>query len=164
MAVDWIKMRSGLASHPRVAALARYQEISIEQCLADLYRLAGWFMEHGEYGKVRSMPDIVDVFIGRSGFTAELIMMGWLKHEHGVLTLHYFCDVSSQRKSLGAKIRAEVLSAGVCAHCGATGTLEIDHIIPISRGGSCGRSNLQPLCPRCNRAKGRRTMEEFSNG
>ena len=32
--------------------------------------------------------------------------------------------------------------------------LEIDHIIPIARGGKTEESNLQTLCWKCNRSKG----------
>lgn len=43
---------------------------------------------------------------------------------------------------------------GVCVRCGSDGPLEKDHIVPVSRGGSDGIDNLQPLCIRCNRVKG----------
>lgn len=32
--------------------------------------------------------------------------------------------------------------------------LEVDHIVPVSKGGLSEPENLQTLCWRCNRAKG----------
>lgn len=47
-----------------------------------------------------------------------------------------------------------------CCHCGraegTAGDLEIDHIIPISKGGKSTFENLQTLCHRCNVEKGNR--------
>lgn len=47
-----------------------------------------------------------------------------------------------------------------CAHCGGEeprhGDLTIDHIIPVSLGGTNWVWNLQPLCSRCNESKGDR--------
>ena len=41
-----------------------------------------------------------------------------------------------------------------CVKCGSTERLEIDHIVPRSRGGGNEESNLQTLCHGCNLAKG----------
>jgi 5-methylcytosine-specific restriction endonuclease McrA len=41
-----------------------------------------------------------------------------------------------------------------CCACGATNCLEIDHIIPRSKGGATVEQNLQVLCADCNRGKG----------
>jgi hypothetical protein len=42
-----------------------------------------------------------------------------------------------------------------CRRCGrSTNDLEIDHIIPISKGGKSTYDNLQTLCHRCNKEKG----------
>lgn len=49
-----------------------------------------------------------------------------------------------------------------CAYCGAGNTpLEIEHIVPRSRGGSNRVSNLTLSCTACNRDKGNRTAAEY---
>lgn len=45
-----------------------------------------------------------------------------------------------------------------CADCGTTERLTIDHILPLSRGGSNSPSNLQVLCSDCNASKGTRVV------
>lgn len=45
----------------------------------------------------------------------------------------------------------------MCQHCGTTERIEMDHIIPLSKGGTNHIDNLQPLCRSCNSKKGDRT-------
>jgi HNH endonuclease len=53
---------------------------------------------------------------------------------------------------------------GICA-CGCGASLsdgyDVDHIIPVSRGGDNWPSNLQLLTPTCNKSKNDKTMEEW---
>jgi ribosomal protein L40E len=44
----------------------------------------------------------------------------------------------------------------VCAKCGATEDITIDHIIPIAKDGTNDLTNLQVLCRKCNASKGAR--------
>ena len=53
---------------------------------------------------------------------------------------------------------------GVCAGCETHfpfRVMDVDHILPRSRGGTDHESNLQLLCSGCNRSKGGRTMAEW---
>ena len=49
-----------------------------------------------------------------------------------------------------------------CSYCGCVGgLLEVDHVIPFSKGGSDELDNLVCACRKCNRQKRDKTLEEF---
>lgn len=69
-----------------------------------------------------------------------------------------------QGELVGYEIREYLLEkwGRTCAYCGASDTaLEIEHIVPKSRGGSNRVSNLTLACHVCNTNKGDRTAEEY---
>lgn len=43
-----------------------------------------------------------------------------------------------------------------CAYCGKKKKLEMDHVIPISKGGPTTKENIVPACRNCNSSKGNR--------
>jgi 5-methylcytosine-specific restriction endonuclease McrA len=43
---------------------------------------------------------------------------------------------------------------GACLACGSTEDLSVDHVVPLSLGGSNTIENVQPLCIVCNCLKG----------
>jgi predicted nucleic acid-binding Zn ribbon protein len=50
---------------------------------------------------------------------------------------------------------------GLCAYCQNAPGVEVDHVIPVSRGGRHTLGNVLPACPSCNRRKHARTLMEW---
>ncbi len=162
MAGDWIKLRTGLESHMKTHVISQECGLTREEVVMYLYRLACWFREQGRYGKMECDPSVIDHFLSCEGFAAALLHVKWMTYENRQISLRHFCDVSSIRKSLGKVIRRQILHSGAkCRACFSVQDLQIDHNIPVSRGGNEEISNLQALCRTCNSAKGTKTMEEF---
>lgn len=76
------------------------------------------------------------------------------KHEE------YMKSAKYQRSILSDSLRYDILKRDdfTCQLCGASSKkdgvkLEVDHIIPVSKGGKTEKENLQTLCERCNRGK-----------
>lgn len=81
------------------------------------------------------------------------------------------CDAQRRyrKRKLGAKGSHTLLEAnqllehqgGVCANCGSGQNMELDHIVPLSKGGGDDISNLQWLCRSCNRGKSSLMPDEW---
>ena len=48
-----------------------------------------------------------------------------------------------------------------CVYCGSKKRITMDHVIPISRGGTHGIGNLVPACLSCNSSKRDKTIMEW---
>jgi len=71
-----------------------------------------------------------------------------------VLILSSVCCFSQSRYiSETTKKIVYTRDGGVCKCCRGSISLEYDHIIPFSCGGSSTVSNIQLLCQKCNRSK-----------
>jgi len=73
---------------------------------------------------------------------------------------NYQKSIKYQRDIMTDSLRYKILKRDgfKCSVCGASAKLdgvklEVDHIIPVSKGGLTVESNLQTLCERCNRGK-----------
>lgn len=82
----------------------------------------------------------------------RLIELGWIE----------YASESAQPSAEGwasryvsTELRLSIFErdGNACVTCGSVENLEVDHIIPISRGGSGVKDNLQLLCRTCNRKK-----------
>lgn len=95
--------------------------------------------------------------------TAENEML-WLVERHYSARLRsYWAEVSILenqpllgRRYISPMVRELILERDEwkCLKCGDVTDLEIDHVLPVAKGGSSDLNNLQVLCKACNRAKG----------
>ncbi len=86
--------------------------------------------------------------------------------QHIVSVIERKNSIAFQRQLMTRELREQIKSRDEfkCAHCGVSVSeephllLEVDHIIPVSKGGKTVPENLQTLCWRCNRSKGDKLM------
>ena len=94
-----------------------------------------------------------------------------IKDDRGLWGGPIVSDVPPQRIDLGKlpnyrthKHRLYGEQEGVCVGCSTHfpfRIMEVDHILPRSKGGTDHRDNLQLLCSHCNRRKGDKTMAQW---
>lgn len=73
--------------------------------------------------------------------------------------------MSRRRQGITPSIYRAVMDDGgaLCAYCGFIAA-EVDHIIPVSRGGDeCSIENLTPACFECNSEKRDLTLDEWAS-
>ena len=65
------------------------------------------------------------------------------------------CTANVKRKAISGALRVYIHNRDKkCLKCGSHDNLTIDHVIPVSMGGTNHHSNLQLLCRSCNSIKG----------
>lgn len=76
-------------------------------------------------------------------------------------TRHLFGDGVVKRNSAVARSFRNN-SQMCCEYCGdEVGPFEVDHVVPLARGGSDDHSNMAMACKPCNRSKGDRLLSEW---
>lgn len=111
---------------------------------------------------IRTWCDRLIRYAGVSSITMELVRFDMQKMQNAEIS-----GVEYSRGTLaGFEVREYLLEKfdRTCVYCGKQGVpLEIEHIVPKSRGGSNRVSNLTLACSCCNQAKGSQTAEEFGH-
>ena len=95
----------------------------------------------------------------------------WRKTDHGK-SLMRAAKRRRRAKSIGAEgthTEADIdlqyrSQNGKCWHCGQAlnGVFEVDHLIPLDRGGSNWPNNLVCSCQKCNRSKSNKLTQEWN--
>ena len=94
----------------------------------------------------------------------EDVIVELIKKLQSKLTISAFAK--EQRALMTGKLRQHIKERDdfTCKSCGNSTyqepnlLLEIDHIIPVAKGGCTVEENLQTLCWKCNRQKGSRIL------
>jgi len=164
--VSWVKLDDGFADHPKVLAVSGD---------AVLLHLAG-FCYCARQETDGAIPELALSQLTRfskpkaAKLAARLVEVGlWERNGAGWL-VHDYLDYNPSRESLKerrgwARERTRVDRAAiikrdgmVCGICGGdilyVADIDIDHIIPVSRGGTSGPDNLQVAHRGCNLRKG----------
>jgi hypothetical protein len=105
MAVDWIKMRVDLQSHPKVVRILSATKSDKFRVIGGLHAVWSVFDAHCEDGVLNGYtPETLDHIIGWDGFSSALVTVGWLVENTGVsLAMPEFSEHNGQ----SAKRRAE---------------------------------------------------------
>lgn len=64
-------------------------------------------------------------------------------------------------REISAPERRWILSIRYCEYCRKLPAMHVDHVIPVSKGGTGDPDNLKAACPLCNLDKFDLTMEEW---
>jgi HNH endonuclease. len=91
-----------------------------------------YYREHKEKAKIAA----ISRYSKKKGLVADLTTEEWMK------AMAYF--------------------NGVCAYCGGNrGSINKEHIIPVSHNGGFTRKNIIPSCASCNQSKGKKELHEW---
>ncbi len=96
----------------------------------------------------------------------------WLKYQTDPELRLYNREKSRRRKAQQRGLVAVALRPAAiiqrfsefdycCAYCGSDDRMEIEHVLPISKGGAHDISNIVPACQKCNSSKRVNQMEDW---
>jgi hypothetical protein len=158
---QWLHCASFNGKSSIIGGLVNLEEIVIKMPMTE----SRWAKTVGDILNYRGDADLWATFHGHSELHC-LSVAEDRTHLKEVLALEGNQDVPNKRKKsnrvgIGPKLRHEIFLRDnfTCQHCGASPRkdqsviIEVDHIVPVSKGGANDKSNLQTLCDVCNSGK-----------
>lgn len=120
------------------------------------------------HGVVTKDADVVALDIGRLSFEESVILQAECNRriaafltERGQSAWTGMIEATPVADSVRFDVLKRDRRCQLCGAASADDVLEVDHIVPRSKGGSNDPSNLQVLCRTCNRGKSNRDDESF---
>lgn len=144
---------------------ARAPRAEVEPILAEFFERDGEVWRHArveaelaKYAEKREKAKVAAAASVRSRFGDE-------RKANAVKRSERMAAARQKGKHTNAQWSALLVVCGhACVKCGASGHLDRDHIVPVYQGGSDHISNIQPLCARCNAAKGPENIDYRPSG
>lgn len=120
---------------------------------------AKWAKAHPEQNATMSKASKA-AYYARNSSELKTKVAAWQAANPDLVRMYKRLNRHKRRaKMKGASIAVEVirqlfaLFGGACAYCRTSPASEIDHIMPLSKGGLHAIENLAPACAHCNRSK-----------
>ena len=171
MAESWVRLWAGMTSDTKWQTVARksgqprYLVIAI---YTHLMMLANEAEDRGDVSEV-SIEDIASAMDCDEDQVSSVIeaMQGRVIEGSRLVDWKKFqAPAENYRQSaevwMVTRMRIFERDDFTCAYCGKRGvSLECDHVIPVSQGGSSNDDNLTTACRDCNRSKGAKTPEQW---
>lgn len=168
----WLATHKTISTHPKIFKLSRRLNVSRACAIGHLLCLWFWCLQNRPDGDLTGLTceDISHAAEWKGEpnlFLKTLIEANLVDDDWPNLAIHNW---SKYRKGNGPRwvpdsVRLDLwLRDGwSCVNCGAScGDLQVDHVMPRSRGGPDSLHNYQWLCGWCNRAKGSLLPEDWS--
>jgi hypothetical protein len=168
----WIESKSRLNGHPSLFALARTLGVSRPQALGHLILLwNGTAIFQGEDVAGLSAEYVAEIaeWVGDPHpFYDALVRTGWIT-QGGDLNFQdcahiVYGTTPRTSKHSWRVLRLKILNRDefTCHYCGSKNPLmAVDHVIPVTKGGTDEESNLVAACQTCNSKKNNKPLKEF---
>jgi hypothetical protein len=136
-----------------------WRRIDFEQCNRSA-QILDWIFHYQSRITTEELGDMIEALQAILHPMANYCSSGVDKEANGLSLLRNWLEPKTKRKPMKPSLRFEILKRDDyrCQICGDTAKegakLEVDHIHPVSKGGSNNPDNLQVLCRDCNAGKG----------
>lgn len=168
---NWVHCKSFNSQSSVFGRLTNLHEVFIKMPMTE----SRWAKTVGDILNCRGSADLWSTFHGNSELHCVSVVEDRTNLE-ATLALEGASDVQNKRKKsnrvgIGPKLRHEIFLRDnfTCKQCGASPRkkqsiiIEVDHIMPVSKGGTNDKSNLQTLCDVCNAGKGNSVQANLSD-